>query len=105
MERLTDYFWPGNIRELQNIVERAVVISTTEVVDIDKTVLGIASESGNENGNDLEDVERRHIIRILDETNWVIDGKNGAAGLLNINPSTLRSRMQKLGIKRPEKHA
>ena len=103
MERLTKYPWPGNIRELQNLIERAVVLSDGPVLKIDDAMLGM--ESGVESGGPiaLEDVERAHIIRTLMETNWVIHGNRGAANILGINPSTLRSRMLKLGIKRNDR--
>ncbi len=106
LDRLLDYHWPGNIRELQNIVERAVVISNSPVIDIDDSVLGNAngsSASAAEDNKSLEDVERNHIISVLEESGWVIDGKRGAATVLNINPNTLRSRMKKLGITKPER--
>ena len=100
MESLTRYGWPGNIRELQNVVERAAIIATGPVLQIDDSKLrsdGAAEESAVDT---LENVERNHILRALGDTNWVVHGKKGAAELLGINPSTLRSRMEKLGIKR-----
>ncbi len=103
MEHLCRYRWPGNIRELQNVIERAVVLAKGPVVQIDQSLLRSAdSPSAAESFIDtLENNERQHIIRALNETHWVIHGKQGAAELLGINPSTLRSRMEKLGIKRP----
>jgi transcriptional regulator with GAF, ATPase, and Fis domain len=106
LDRLTGYHWPGNIRELQNIVERAVVISNPPEIDIDDTVLGNVESfqvREAEDAQTLEDVERGHIINVLEDSGWVIDGKRGAAAVLNINPNTLRSRMKKLGIKKPER--
>jgi Nif-specific regulatory protein len=106
LDRLTGYHWPGNIRELQNIVERAVVISNPPEIDIDDTVLGNVESfqvREAEDAQTLEDVERSHIINVLEDSGWVIDGKRGAAAVLNINPNTLRSRMKKLGIKKPER--
>jgi transcriptional regulator with GAF, ATPase, and Fis domain len=106
IDRLLDYSWPGNIRELQNIVERAVVISTPPEIDIDDSVLGgsnVSPEYSAEENKSLEDVERSHIVSVLEESGWVIDGKKGAAAVLDINPNTLRSRMKKLGIKKPER--
>jgi formate hydrogenlyase transcriptional activator len=106
MDRLIGYHWPGNIRELENVIERAVVVSAGPTIRIDKSVLGLNVDSQSQGSVDtLEDVERTHILRVLEETNWVVNGKGGAASILNINPSTLRSRMQKLGITKPRRTA
>jgi formate hydrogenlyase transcriptional activator len=102
MQSLSRYSWPGNIRELQNIIERAVVLAKGPVVQVDESTLRADETAGDGPLIDtLESVERRHIARALGETRWVIHGKKGAAELLGINPSTLRSRMEKLGIKKP----
>jgi formate hydrogenlyase transcriptional activator len=102
MQSLSRYGWPGNIRELQNIIERAVVLAKGPVVQIDESTLRADEAAGDGAAIDtLEKVERRHILRALGETRWVIHGKKGAAELLGINPSTLRSRMEKLEIKKP----
>jgi formate hydrogenlyase transcriptional activator len=102
MQSLSRYSWPGNIRELQNIVERAVVLAKGPVVQVDQSMLRAdEAADGAPVIDTLENVERGHILRALSETHWVIHGKKGAAELLGINPSTLRSRMEKLGIKRP----
>jgi formate hydrogenlyase transcriptional activator len=102
MESLVRYNWPGNIRELQNVVERAVVLARGPVVQVDESMLRSDSAAAAEVSaiDTLENNERNHILHALAETNWVIHGKKGAAELLGINPSTLRSRMDKLGIKR-----
>ena len=102
MNKLVNYPWPGNIRELQNIIERAVVVSAGPTIQIDESVLGLNVVPETEVKETLEDVERTHIIRALEQTNWVIHGKQGASTILGINPNTLRSRMQKLGIRRPK---
>jgi formate hydrogenlyase transcriptional activator len=101
MENLMRYHWPGNIRELQNVIERASVLALGPVVHVDASLLR-ADEGGEESSriDTLENVERKHIERALGTTRWVIHGKKGAAEILGINPSTLRSRMEKLGIKR-----
>jgi formate hydrogenlyase transcriptional activator len=101
MESLKQYSWPGNIRELQNVVERAVIVASGPVVQIDESILRSEAAAQEVSVDTLENVERSHIVRALNETNWVIHGKKGAAEILGINPSTLRSRMEKLGIKRP----
>jgi transcriptional regulator with GAF, ATPase, and Fis domain len=101
MDSLLRYHWPGNVRELQNIVERAAVLATGPIVQIDEAMMR-SGETVQESAVDtLENAERNHILRALNETRWVVHGKKGAADLLGINPSTLRSRMEKLGIKRP----
>jgi formate hydrogenlyase transcriptional activator len=103
MESLSNYAWPGNIRELQNVIERAVVLAKGPIVQIDDSMLR-ADETVEDSSfiDNLENVERQHIVRALTETRWVIHGKKGAAEILGINPSTLRSRMDKLGIKKSQ---
>jgi formate hydrogenlyase transcriptional activator len=100
MEALKNYSWPGNVRELQNVIERAVVVARGSVVAIEESMLRTEDAPEVSTIDTLESVERNHIIRALNETGWVIHGKKGAAEILGINPSTLRSRMEKLGIKR-----
>jgi formate hydrogenlyase transcriptional activator len=102
MDSLSRYHWPGNIRELQNVIERAVITASGPVVQVDDSLLrGGASAVESAAIDTLEHNERSHILRALNETTWVVHGKKGAAELLGINPSTLRSRMDKLGIKKP----
>lgn len=102
MDALTSYGWPGNIRELQNVMERAVVLSQGSAIQIDESTLGLNGGSEASVKETLEDVERAHIIRVLEQTDWVIQGNGGAASVLGLNPNTLRSRMQKLGIRKPK---
>ena len=102
LDKLKAYSWPGNIRELENIIERATILSTEETLEISDTLF---SEDGGLNEpstktSSLEDIERDHILSVLEKTNWRINGDKGAAKILNINPSTLRTRMVKLGIKK-----
>jgi formate hydrogenlyase transcriptional activator len=101
MESLTNYNWPGNVRELQNVVERAVVLAARPIVDVDDSMLQSHGAIPDLSMDTLEEMERQHILRVLATTRWVIHGQKGAAEILGINPSTLRSRMSKLGIKRP----
>jgi transcriptional regulator with GAF, ATPase, and Fis domain len=101
MDLLTNYSWPGNIRELQNVIERAVVLTNNPIIQIDESIMQLKIDSDTAKGEALEDVERDHILRVLGQTNWVISGKGGAAYILGLNPNTLRSRMQKLGIRKP----
>jgi formate hydrogenlyase transcriptional activator len=107
MQRLTAYSWPGNIRELENILERAVILATGPTLEIGRDILGgpmSATAAGPRLA--LEDVERNHIQDILGRTGWVIDGPKGAATLLGLHPNTLRSRLKKLGIERtPHDHS
>jgi transcriptional regulator with GAF, ATPase, and Fis domain len=102
MARLASYAWPGNIRELQNVIERAVVLSTGALLEIAPDFApGQGSPDATSAADSLEEVERRHIEAVLRRANWTIEGERGAAKILNMNPSTLRSRMVNLDIKRP----
>jgi PAS domain S-box-containing protein len=112
MARLCQYAWPGNIRELENLLERAVILSTTDVLDIDQRLLDIspsppakpdvaaASVLKETQPSKLEDLERSHILAVLNRTNWVIEGDHGAAKILDLHPNTLRSRLKKMGLSR-----
>ena len=100
MENLLNYDWPGNLRELQNVMERAVVLAKGPIVHVDESMLESVAGVQEAGLDTLEDVERRHILRALEKTKWVIHGKKGAAEILGLNPSTLRSRMEKMGIKK-----
>jgi len=128
MDLLTAYDWPGNIRELQNLIERAVVLSQGPVLRLDRALLPAVAldavttppesvgDAPGKPGRDragripstssvpgdaltLEEVERHHILRVLQQTRGVIEGPKGAAKILNLHPNTLRSRIKKLGIK------
>jgi DNA-binding NtrC family response regulator len=103
LERLQAYDWPGNIRELQNVIERATIVCRTSVLEVPPlgdTNSTVALRPAGD-AVDLESVERRHITHILNECNWVVEGKSGAAATLGLAAGTLRSRMKKLGIQRP----
>jgi formate hydrogenlyase transcriptional activator len=101
MESLRQYNWPGYVRELQNVIERAAVLARSPIVQVDVALLRADNAlEGPSPIDTLENVERNHILRALAGTRWVIHGKKGAAEILGLNPSTLRSRMEKLGIKR-----
>ena len=109
MKALEDYDWPGNVRELINVMERAVIVSDglelqfAEKIDTIPTLRREETPRFEEKTDvtDLSKVEQEHILRTLQGTGWRIEGDKGAARLLGINPSTLRARMKKLGIKRP----
>jgi formate hydrogenlyase transcriptional activator len=116
MAALTGYPWPGNIRELQNLIERAVILTRGRALEIPLAELkqpanSIAQETtetteaaemmDQTKTGTLKDIEREHILRALSESNWVVGGPNGAATRLGLNRTTLNHRMRKLGITRP----
>ena len=99
MKKLQDYYWPGNVRELANVIERGVINTPGSVLQIvDQLEQPISDPTSSPRS--LEEVEREHIISVLDDTSWKIEGSNGAARILGIHPSTLRTRMAKLGVQR-----
>jgi formate hydrogenlyase transcriptional activator len=100
MSAFISYHWPGNIRELQNFIERSVILSSGDVLCPPLASLNNADAVGSLGAVTLEDAERVHIRRTLEETRWVVAGPNGAAARLGIKRSTLYFRMQKLGISR-----
>jgi len=113
MDRLVNYPWPGNIRELQNVIERAVVLSSDSVLRLGSDLLPFFDEIPVSSGNasepaeasqaslaSLNEVERRHIESVLAHTGGIVGGRDGAARILGLHPNTLRSRMKKLGVPR-----
>ncbi len=101
MQTLQDYPWPGNVRELESIIERAVIMSPGPVLQlVDK--LKISSPPIADTVRTLEETERNQIMKILTETGWRIEGNDGAAAILGLHASTLRARMHKIGIVRPD---
>ena len=98
LQGLQDHSWPGNVRELANVIERAVIHSQGSVLQVVDRFELVANEPPPT--QTLEEVERDYIIRTLENTGWRIEGKYGAARILGLNPSTLRTRMLKLGIQR-----
>jgi formate hydrogenlyase transcriptional activator len=124
MEALCDYAWPGNVRELQNLIERGVVLATGPLLSLSRELLPLTTFGAGQppasatphaaspglpaatnatvasNTVSMDEVARQHILAMLEQTGWVIEGAKGAAVLLNLHPNTLRSRMKKLGIKR-----
>jgi formate hydrogenlyase transcriptional activator len=118
MEKLMNYYWPGNIRELQNVIERAVILSVDPILRLDRDLTPVAAsrkglETPETDGPEqrqedlkspntlltLEEVDRNHILTALRRAGGVVDGPKGAARILNLHPNTLRHRMSKLGIK------
>jgi PAS domain S-box-containing protein len=128
MQHLMEYPWPGNIRELENVLERAVILASEGILEIGPEILPLSGQppaARHQPGPDpvppnyllagplstadqgqpcLAAVERNYILTVLQQTNWVITGPRGAAKLLDLHPSTLRNRMKKLGITRGSHH-
>jgi formate hydrogenlyase transcriptional activator len=104
MDNLVQYDWPGNIRELRNVLERSVITSTGRVLSspegLQQRKTGKTQACSGPQLRTLEEVERQHILKVLDQAGWRVSGPDGAAQILGINPSTLRFRMKKLHIKR-----
>jgi formate hydrogenlyase transcriptional activator len=102
LDRLQGYHWPGNIRELEHLIERAVILSRGPVLHIEDEALPSTRPPDRTEPelDTLESIERSHIVRTLVSTRWVVEGPAGAAKILDLHPSTLRSRMRKLDIRR-----
>jgi len=100
MVLLKDYDWPGNIRELENVIERAVIISSGSKLNLGNWFTKKTTNQASDDFLSIEELERNHITEVLKSTNWRVSGENGAANILKINGKTLDSRMRKLGIKR-----
>jgi formate hydrogenlyase transcriptional activator len=119
MDNLLSYSWPGNIRELQNVIERAIIVSADSTLRLDRDLMPVAAaargieapeaDAPEDRKTDLpapkplltlDEVERSHILAALEHTSGVVDGPKGAARILSLHPNTLRHRMSKLGIKR-----
>jgi formate hydrogenlyase transcriptional activator len=97
MDVLTRYDWPGNVRELQNVIERALILSPGPALRLEEPLAAPTRPTPDR----LDEIEREHILRVLERCGWRINGDGNAAAVLGLDPSTLRSRMQKLGIRRP----
>lgn len=101
MQALQAYHWPGNVRELKNILERAVIVTTGRTLQVE--IPGIDTRPGYPLRS-IDEVQKEYILSTLKTTSWRIRGRNGAAELLGLKPTTLESRMARLGIRRPRKH-
>ena len=108
IEALTRYHWPGNVRELRNVLERALILASGPSLSVapppvPATAPAVATASPV--SRDMRDVEREHILRVLEAANWKVRGANGAAEVLGLKPTTLEARIAKLGIRRPNRRA
>jgi len=102
LEGLADYQWPGNVRELENVVERALILNEGPHLDVGAWFPRPSTAPRERDTQTLEEVEREHILAVLEGTGWRVSGEGGAAGLLGMKPTTLEARMKKLGITRPK---
>jgi transcriptional regulator with GAF, ATPase, and Fis domain len=107
IERAMAYDWPGNVRELENYIERSAILGKLPALDATEQFVAQASRTAARTTaaeqpapETLEDIERSHILRVLEQTQWAIEGERGAARILGLNPSTLRGRLRKLGIRK-----
>ncbi len=100
LNHLSEYDWPGNIREMRNVIERAIINSETSTLKFDLFYNSIKDKPRHNPSASLEELEKDHIIKVLQESRWRISGEGSASEKLIINPSTLRSRMKKLNIRR-----
>jgi DNA-binding NtrC family response regulator len=106
VEQATGYDWPGNVRELENYVERSAILGKPAALETAVSLAGAVTwaaakpAAAQPSSKTLEDVERSHILRVLEQTQWAIEGEKGAARILGLNPSTLRGRLRKLGIRK-----
>jgi transcriptional regulator with GAF, ATPase, and Fis domain len=102
MQRLSTYHWPGNVRELQNVIERMTIMAVGPTLEIDETLLESSEvDAAAPSTDQLDEVSRNHIERVLKDCRGTIEGTKGAATVLGLKPSTLRYRMKLLGIERP----
>ncbi len=106
LEHAMAYDWPGNVRELENYVERSAILGKAAPLEVAEPTSAQVNRAAKpavaqtSSKTTLEDVERSHILRVLEQTQWAIEGERGAARILGLNPSTLRGRLRKLGIRK-----
>jgi len=101
MTKLTAYTWPGNVRELQNVIERAVILAPKNRLELDDALNVSVAAPGAHPPRTLEEIEREHIVSVLESVGWRVSGERGAAKILGLKRTTLEARMNKLGISRP----
>jgi transcriptional regulator with GAF, ATPase, and Fis domain len=102
MDALVDYDWPGNVRELENVIERSMILSPAPTLMLaEPLTVAASSQQSATPSSPLDDVDRAHIVGVLEDCKWKIKGDGNAAERLGLKPSTLRYRMKKLGIERP----
>ena len=97
IETIQQYSWPGNVRELRNIIERAIITETGKILHVE-----LPDNQESKTLISLDALQKQHILNVLENTKWRIRGDNGAAEILGLKPTTLYSRMKKLGINRPK---
>jgi transcriptional regulator with GAF, ATPase, and Fis domain len=102
MQALARWHWPGNIRELENFIERAVILSTGPVLQAPLSELKESVEAPRPAGTNLEEAEREHILRVLKEAKGMLSGPQGAAARLGLKRTTLNSKLKRLGIRRSD---
>jgi transcriptional regulator with GAF, ATPase, and Fis domain len=100
MQHMISYDWPGNIREMENVLSRALVLTRSSVLEMPVHDASLTGTPAARPMVSLAESERQHIESVLAAANWVVEGPQGAAQILKLHPSTLRSRMKKLGIRR-----
>ena len=98
MQAMQSYPWPGNVRELEHVVESTIIAAAGNRLDFN---LPTVPDSSIADLKSFEEMERDYLLKVLDTTEWKVEGDNSASTILRMPPSTLRSRMKKLGIKRP----
>jgi transcriptional regulator with GAF, ATPase, and Fis domain len=101
MRRLESYRWPGNVRELQNVIERAVILATGGRIELDDQLAAPVVGPRATAAETLEEIERDHIVSVLERVGWRVSGERGAARILGLKRTTLEARMSKLRISRP----
>ncbi len=116
-DEIRDYNWPGNVRELKNAIERAVILSRGNVLRLDLSMPDASTEAGSEpptdglapkqsvlTERDMKELQKENILTALGQTNWRVSGKDGAAELLGVRPTTLSDRIKSFGIRKPRGH-